>query len=190
MPDATEAPAPPHAPARTLAELRSPAITAAWVAAILAVIAFVGFLFTGIPWAFLGAQQSAMHVTQSGGLYDVVQQGPVDYLGYAVLDFVRQLFFTIVPFAVGVLVSLWLLLPATPGTAFVPLVLRGLVASILGAALATLVQLITTGPTVSIGNVSILAPQLLGFFALAASYAPVVLLVLVVRAYVPRPVRT
>jgi hypothetical protein len=175
------------APGRNLSGLRSPAIVAGWVAGILVVIALVRLLFSGLPWAYLGALQTSQQA-QGGGLYDLVGPSDFDYFAVAGGEFVSSLFVTIVPFAVGVMLSLWLLLPVPAGMPLVPLVLRGLVASLVGALLATIAQLIAmagrgyTDPT-QIGI------ALLGFVVLAATSAPVVLLVLVVRTYVPRAAR-
>lgn len=177
-----------RAPARNLAGLRSSAIVAAWVAAILAVIAFVRLLFSGIPWAFVAARQTAEQAEQSGGLYDLVQTSTPDFVALAVGEFASSLFVTIVPFAVGVLLSLWLLLPVPAGTPLVPLVLRGLVASVVGAVLATIVQLITLAGH-GYADPTQFGIPLLGIVVLAASSAPVVLLVLVVLAYAPRTAR-
>jgi len=60
---------------------------------------------------------------------------------------------------------------------------------LIGAVLATIVQLIAGGGPGGFGSPATLGVQLFGFVALAASYAPVVLLVLVVRTYVPRGAR-
>jgi len=181
-----------QAPVRSLAAWRSPALVAGYVAAILGAIQLVRLLFSGLPWAVIvGSQQAAREVTrQSGNLYDVVQYGPTDYVALAGGEFVSSLLLTVVPFAVGVFVSLWLVLPVSAGVRFRSLVLRGLVASLLGAAVATLVYVVRVVPAGGYMPPDQWALQFLEAVALAASYAPVVLLVLVVRAYVPRSVRT
>jgi len=187
MTDTTPAPA----PARNLAGLRSPAIVAAWVAAILGVIALVRLLFSGLPWAFLAAQQAAQQAAlepTSGGLYDVVGPSPLDSFASAGAEFLSSIFLTIVPFAIGVLLTLWLLLPVPAGTRLVPLVIRGLVASLVGAVLATIVQLIAMTGSGFMSSVQF-GLAFLGVFVLAATSAPVVLLVLVVRTSAPRATR-
>ena len=182
---------PTPTPARNLASLRSPAIAAGWVAAILGVIALVRLVFSGLPWAFLGAQQAAQQAAQEqtpNGLYDLMGPSGFDYFASAGAEFASSLFLTVVPFAVGVLLTLWLLLPVPVGTPLVPLVIRGLVASLVGAVLATIVQLVAMAGNGFV-NPAQFAVAFLGAFVLAATSAPVVLLVLVVRAYAPRAAR-
>ncbi|TXK19726.1 hypothetical protein [Homoserinibacter sp. GY 40078] len=160
---------------------RDALITAAWVAAVLLVISFADFLFSSIPWVFASAywpQGGGL----GGGLYDVAGPSVASLLGGTVQGFLAGIAVQIIPFAVGVFLSLWLLLPLRQADGIMQIALRGLVASLAGAVLATLVSLIVQLGT---GSWPALLPNAIGFVALAVRNAPVVLLVIVVRRFVP-----
>ena len=143
-------------------------VSAAAVAAALAAIHLVNLLFGGLPWSFL-----------YGG-------SPADSL----VGFFWDLFGYVLPFAIGVFLSLFLIAPVRPGMGVVSVGVRGLIASAVGGVLVfvagILVRLVQSGLhdilQQTIGSI-------FGIVANAVVNAPLVILVLVVQHRIVRGAR-
>jgi hypothetical protein len=169
--------------ARDTALARDVARTALWIAGTVAAIRLVSLVFGGLGWLFIAARGPMVTGSgPAGDIYSGISASASTAVAGTFIDFAQAVVFTIVPFAVGVFLVLWLLLPVRSGTSFVQLAMRGLVASFAGALLATIGQVVVSGIT---GGTT-LVPTLLGMIPLAVVQAPVVVLVLVVRHLVPR----
>jgi hypothetical protein len=140
-------------------------VSAGATALALTAIRLVSLLFGGLPWAAL-----------YGG-------NPGD----SIVGFFWELFGYVLPFAIGVFLSLFLIAPVRPGMGLVTVGVRGLIASAAGAVLVfvagTLIRLIQNGLhdflLQTVGNI-------LGIVVTAVVNAPLVILVLVVQHRIVR----
>lgn len=140
-------------------------VSAAAVAVALAAIRLVNMLFGGLPWSVL-----------YGG-------NPAD----PIVGFFWELFGYVLPFAIGVFLSLFLIAPVRPGMPIVSVGVRGLIASAVGAVLVFVAGIFVR--LVQSGLHDILRETIgaiFGIVATAASYAPLVILVLVVQHRIVR----
>ena len=140
--------------------IRPAFITAGVVAVVLVLISIVNLLFGQLPWQFF---------------YGANPADTIAGVGWSLFGFV-------LPFAVGVLLSLWLILPVVPGQRLVTVLIRAVVASATGAALAfllgILIRLLQAGPQDFLPQ---LVGNLFGIVSTAVPNAPLVALVLVIQ---------
>lgn len=140
--------------------IRPALIAAGIVAVVMLLIDVVGVLFGQLPWQFFYGGNAAD--TLAG-------------FGWNLVEF-------ILPFAVGVWLSLWLLLPMHPGQRLVTVLIRAVVASATGAVLAYLAGIAIR--LFQAGNQDFFAQlvgNLFGIVSTAVSSAPLVALVLVIQ---------
>lgn len=152
------------------------ATTALWAVALLVVTSLIVLVFQTIPWTLAATDWSGHTTSRLDGM---VQAG---LLTAPLVDFIRTLVFMIVPFALGIFVSLWLLLPVQRGMSLLQVIARGCVASLVAAACGLLVHNWVSG---FFGGEDWWL-HLVTIVSFAATEAPIVLLVLVVRHLVPR----
>lgn len=140
-------------------------ISAGAVAIVLTVIRLVNLIFGHLPWTFL-----------YGG-------NPGD----PIVSFFWELFGYVLPFAIGVFLSLFLIAPVRPGMTVVTVGVRGIIASAAGAVLVfvagILVGLVQTGLQDILQET---IGAIFGIVATAVVNAPLVILVLVLQHRIVR----
>ena len=140
-------------------------VSAAAVAVALAAIRLVDMLFGGLPWAFLYGGNA----------------------GDSVIGFFWELFGYVLPFAIGVFLSLFLIAPVRPGMTVVSVGVRGLIASAVGGVLVFVAGIFVR--LVQSGLHDILQQTIGAIFGIvvtAVINAPLVILVLVLQHRIVR----